>query len=398
MKKGRLFKMAGRLAGMTVIAGGALSACGNAQGAGEGIRIDFLLLGIAMLLILAGGLAWLISSGKLKKWASSGLNLNKWRSQEKKLRAQKEKVEQEQADLIKVLGEQAWKARVSHPDYADHFNAMVRLADQRKRLADESAVLGGELKKANDTRAKVTAEYSKQTSDLESLRKDASKKIDKAQSRQAKLGKALDKNNAERETLRVKIEELQQKLAEVMASDAPNKDERLASIEKEIKASELSLAEATAEMTEIDSELSRLELEQQPFGDKLTRLTNQFATVEDDQAEALAPMDQRITELEQRISAKKAQIEALDEQIRPMIDSLGPMVAAVRPKSEDLTATYKKLDAVKANLGEITQEIHLIVARLSTCDQGEVRNFYLMLAGIALLVVLSVVFFVLAFA
>ena len=397
MNKGHLNKKAGRLAGMLVIASSALSACGTAQGTGDGIRTDFLLVAIVMLLVLAGGLAWLIRSGRFKKWSSSGLNLNKWRSQEKKLRAQKEKVEQEQVELIQVLGEQAWKARVSHPDYVDHFNVMVGLADHRKRLADESAVLGGELKKANDTRAKITAEYSKQTSDLESLHKDAAKRIEKSQSQQAKLAKDLEKINAERETLRAKIETQQHKLAEVMASDVDDKDARMDSIQKEIKASEMSLAEATARMTEIDSEISRLELEQQPFGDKLTRLTNQVATVEGDQAQALAPLDQRIAELEQRISAKKVEIETLDEQLRPMIDSLGPMVAASRPKSEDLSATYGKLDAVKAKLGEITQEIHLIVARISTCDQNEVRNFYLMLAGIALLVVLSVVFFVLAF-
>ena len=55
------------------------------------------------------------------------------------------------------------------------------------------------------------------------------------------------------------------------------------------------------------------------------------------------------------------------------------------------------MNQIKANLGEVSQEMHLISARLDTCDQGAVRNFFWMLAGIMILVVLSVVFFILAF-
>jgi len=81
----------------------------------------------------------------------------------------------------------------------------------------------------------------------------------------------------------------------------------------------------------------------------------------------------------------------------PKALALGPLVEATRPESEDLSATYKKIDETKADLGEVSQELHLVTARLETCDQGAVRNFYWMVAGILILVVLSVVFFYLAF-
>jgi len=253
------------------------------------------------------------------------------------------------------------------------------------------------LKKTGESRSKLVKEYSNQLSDLESLHKDVTKKIEKSQSEQLKLQKELEKVADQQGKSQAEVEDQQAELEALSASDDPDKEPKIAEIGVKIKALQAANTGAMTRISELESERSQLEVEQQPFEDKVTRLADQIITVEVDQKEALAPLVQKIAQLEATIQEKKNAIEALEQEIAPKALALGPSVEAARPKSEALSGLYKKIDETKADLGEASQELHLVAARLETCDQGAVRNFYWMVAGILLLVVLSVIFFILAF-
>ena len=387
-----------RLGVLLFFGSGLLTACTSTNSADATVNWLFLVLAIVAILILAIGLFFLIKSGKFKQWGTAGIKSNQWKSQERKLTSQKEKLEGEKQNLITELGRKAWEARVSDPSYAAPFDELVALDQQKTQLVDEVKSLEAELIKVRYSRSKLANEYAKQISDLESQHKDVTKKIEKANAEQAKFQKELEKISKDQEKSQVEIEKHLEKLAEVQASDAPDKDAQVTSIGEAVTALQGSLAVAQTRIAGIETDISHLELEQQPFSDKLTRLTGQLSTVEDDQKGALEPLDQRIAALEEKIQVKKETIEALTENMTPIIEGLGPLVEAARPEAEALTPTYKKIDETNANLGELSQELHLILARLETCDQGAVRNFYLMVAGILILVVLSVVFFILAWA
>jgi chromosome segregation ATPase len=392
-----LKRIIGRLVVITLLISLLITACsadGSSESAVNGLPLALAILFIA---ILAGGVAYLVKSGNFQEWASAGINAGKWKFEERKLRGQKEEIEGEKANLIAKLGERTWEARVSHASYQEPYEVLAALADEKQTLVGETDALEAELKQVHNSRVNLVDDYSKQLKDLTALKKDVEKQLDKSKSQDEKLSKELEKAYKEQNKVRAVIDEKGQKLAEVEASDAPDKDQQVESLTKSLKTLEGSLAKASESIANIELERSKLEIEQQPLADKLTRFEDQISTVEADQKQALAPLDQRIAELEGEVQSRKDQIDALREKMTENMHRMGVLVEAARPESEELTAAYFKIDKVKTNLEEVTQEHYLVRARLEACDQGMVRNFYLMAAGILLLVVLIVVFFVLAF-
>ena len=385
-----------RLVVITLLISLLITACstdGSAESAVNGIPLA---LAILFVVVLAIGVAYLVKSGKFQEWGSAGINAGKWKFQERKLHAQKEEIEEEKQGLIANLGEKTWEARVSHASYQEPFDSLAALEEQKRTLAEVSTTLENKLNQVRTSRANLVDNYSKQINDLESLKKDVEKKFEKSKSQQSKLAKELEKISNEKGKAFAEVEDHQQKLSEVQASDTPDKDKQVASLSKSINTLQGSAVKASERISEIELELSKLDIAQQPMADKITRFDNQISTVEGDQQEALAPLDQRIAELEGEIQSKNEYAEDLQQKIVPAMQSLGPLVETARPESEDLTAAYFKIDKVKANLEDVTQEHYLVRARLEACDQGMARNFYLMVAGMLILVVLIVVFFVMA--
>jgi chromosome segregation ATPase len=384
--------------GLLFLAGSSLLAACSATDSGQnGVNWLFLAIAVIFVVVLIVGLVLLVRSGKFKQWGTAGLNANKWKLQERKITSQKGKIEEELAGLMVELGQKAWDAKVSDPSYSGAYDALVTLDQQRSDLVAAISALKDELNTVSGSRAKLVAEYENQMRELEATHKNVAKKFDKTTSEQEKLQKELDKLLKDREKLQAELDTQRNKLAELAESDDPDKDARIAASDEKIMSLEVDLAQVEARIAEIENQRSHLAIEQKPFEEKIARLQDQISTVEGNREEALAPLDQRIAALEENVQSKEAAITALKEEMAPMIGDLGPLVETARPESDALTDSYKKIDETKANLGEISQELYLIAARLETCDQGSVRNFYLMVAGIVLLVVLSVIFFIQAF-
>lgn len=395
-RKSVLTRIVCRLIVITLLISLLITAC-STDGTSESAVNGFpLALAILFIVILAGGVAYLVKSGDFQEWVSAGINAGKWKIQERKLQSQKEDIEQEKQDLIAKLGEKTWDVKVQHPSYQEPYQTLEGLAAQTQALVTETEGLETKLKQVRASRANLVDDYSKQINDLESLKKDVEKNFEKSKSQQSKLAKELEKISRERDKAFGEAEVQQQKLSEVQASDLPDKDKQVAALSKTIKTLQGSAAKASERISEIELELSKLEIAQQPMADKITRFDDQISTVEGDQQEALAPLDERIDALEGEIQSKTEHAEDLRQKMMPVMQSMGPLVESARPESEDLTAAYYKIDKVKSELAEVTQEHHLVVARLEASDQGMVRNFYLMVAGILIIVVLIVVFFVLA--
>lgn len=391
-----LSKVIGKLVFLCLLISGLLTACAPAGTTDRSVNWIPLVLAILLVLVLVFAGILLIKTGKFQEWGSSAINAGKWKIQKGKLQGQKEDIEGEVEGLIAKLGEKAWEAKVSHPSYQEHFEALEALEGQKQTLAEEIVTLETKLTQARESRANLVDDYSKQLKDLRSLQKDVEKKTDKSHSQQSKLTKEFEKINKEHQKALSEIEDDQHKLAEVQASDAPDKESQVASLSKSIQSLQETVAKTSEQLEEIEAEHSKLGIAQQPVTDKITRFKDQISTVEADQKEALIPLDQRITELEAEIQLKKAHIEDLQQKITPIMQTLGPLVNSARPESEDLTTAYYKIDQAKSRLAEVTKEHHLVVARLEACDKEMVRHFYLMIAGFLVLVVLIVVLFVLA--
>lgn len=397
INKTKIKKIISRLGLISVLVSLFLTACSSVGAAENDLRWLPLALAIGLLIALGVFLGWLIKSGKFTQLSTAGINSNKWKLQERKLQGQKEDIQAKKENLISDLGKKAWAAKVIHPSYAEPYMTLENLDAQNSTLVKETQQLETALKQAQESRSKITSEYANQISDLQSLVKDVEKKIDKSRSQGSKLNKDLEKINNDQEKLLAEIADNQEKLAEIETSDAPDKESQAESLVSRIRTLEDSVNETREKIADIERDISKLEIEQQPFEDQIERLSAQISTVEQDQQEALTPLAQRITGLEESLSSKKAEIGDLQEKMPPIIQNLGPLVDTARPESEALTGEYQKIDQASANLSDVTQEHHLITARLDTTDKNTVRNFYLMVAGLLLLVILIVVLFVLAF-
>jgi chromosome segregation ATPase len=397
INKTKINKIISRVGLISVLVSIFMTACNTTTRNENAVNWIFLALAIVLVIALGVILGWLIKSGKFAQLSTAGINANKWKLEERKLQGQMDDIQAKKEKLISDLGKKAWTAKVMHPSYAEAYTTLEDLDMQKSTLVKETQQLETALKQAEDSKAKITSEYEKQLNDLQSLVKDVEKKIDRSQSQQSKLTKEWEKVDQEQAKLLSEIGEKQAQLAEVEAGDSPDKPALVETLAAKIKILEASLGESREKISAFERDLSKLEIEQQPFEDQIERLTAQISTVEGDQQQALAPLVQRITGLEESLATKKAEIEYLEEKMPPIIQNLGPVVESARPESTALRGEYQKIDQANANLKDITQEHHLIIARLDTTDKSTVRNFYLMVAGLLVLVILIVVLFILTF-
>jgi chromosome segregation ATPase len=356
-----------------------------------------LALAIFMVLMLGLAVVVLIITGKFSEWSSAGINAGKWKIQETKLKGQKKKITQEKDELISELGKKAWEAKVLHPSYTEPYFELESLDEQKNAHQDQVDTLSKELNQTRESRAKLASDYSNQISELQSRQKEVGKKLNQAKSEQSALQQELSKVQKDREKAHSEIKAYQDKLIEVQASDSPEKESQTASLSNAINSLEGAVQKMGNRVPEIEARLSSLKIEQQPLEDQINRFTEQIAVVQKDLKEALTPLDQRIVELEGEVKSKKLEIDDIKQKMAPIIDSLGPLVNSARPESENLSAVYEQIDSVNSNLVSVSQEHGLVKTRLDTSDKDAVRNFYIMVAGFLVLVVLAVVFFGLAF-
>jgi chromosome segregation ATPase len=390
-------KVISRMAYLSLLVSGLLGACTTAGSTVNGVNWIFLAVAVVLVIALGVILGWLIKSGKFSQLSAAGINANKWKLEERKLGGQKDDILSKKEKLVSDLGKKAWTAKVMHPSYAELYTTLEDLNAQKSALEKETRQLETALKQAEDSQTKITSEYAKQISDLQSLVRDVEKKLDKSSSQAAKLNKDFEKLLKEQDKLLAEIAENQEKLAEIEASDSPDKEGQAETLVSRIKTLEGSVGETREKIADFERDIAKLEIEQQPFEDQIERLSAQISTVEGDQQEALTPLAQRIAGLAAELAAKKAEFEDQQEKMPPIIQNLGPLVDALRPESDALSDEYQKIDLASANLRDVTQEHHLIKARLDTTDKSTVRNFYLMVAGLLILLVLIVIFFILAF-
>lgn len=356
-----------------------------------------LVLGILTILALGAGVVLLLVTGLFTKWGSAGLNTGKWKLQETKLKGQEKKISKEKEGLVTELGRKAWQAKVLHSLYSEKYFDLESLDGQKQKNQEQIDELSNELARTKESRTKISSDYSKQLNELQAQQKEIGMTLNKSRSEQTALKQEDSKIQHNRQRAQSELKTYQEKLIEVQASDLPDKESRVASINNAINSIEGTLQAMSARAPEIEARLSTLEVEQKPLEDQVNRLTDQIATVQKELKEALMPLDQRIAEIEQEIKAKRIEIDQLRQKMLPIIDSLGPLVNSARPDSDSLEATYEKIDQIDSNLVSVSQEHDLVSKRLKTSDKGAVRNFYIMVAGILVMIVFAVIFLIIAF-
>lgn len=358
-----------------------------------------LLVAAILLLVAAGGLTlYLALTGRLKAWGSVGISAAKWRVQAAKLGNDRSRAEKERKRLLSDLGARAWQARVAHPSYAELYAQLEALDQQRAALREQIQAAEQQLRQVQQTRAQTDSEYAARLRAVQEERAAAARRLSQARAEYAAAEKRLRKVQAEQQTTQAEIQSLRSKLAQALASAAPDSEAQAASLSSGIAALEQSLAQSASDMSHLQSEIARLHAEQQPLVDEVNRLDQERAQVQAEQRQALAPLDQQIAALQGQIRSHTQQSTELERKMTPLTHELGPLVDRARPASPELSEVYARLDQSYRELADLTQKHDLLKARLGAADGGAARNFYLVVGGLLLALILSVLLLVIALA
>lgn len=347
-----------------------------------------------LLLVTTVAVFILVRSGRMKTWISTGFSASKWRVQAMKLGSDQTRMEKDKAKQLANLGAKAWEAHVAHPDYAELYGQLETLEQQRVGLSEEVQAIELHLQQVRQTRLQTETDHATRISKLQEERKGATTRLSQARTDKTALEKRLSKAQADQEKTQTEVQSLHNRLAQVQASEATDRETQAASLSNAIAALDQSSIQLSSEMPHMQSEIARLEAEQQPLSDDVARLEQQIAQVQAEQREALAPLDQQITTLQGEIRAGNEKLTALTQQMTPLINNMGPYVDRARPESTALSDLYVRLDQSYRDLAEISQQHDLLKARLGAADTGAVRNAYLVVGGLLIALILIIVLLV----
>ncbi len=346
----------------------------------------------AGLLFLAaiGIVLFLLRSGRLQEWFSAGISTGKWRVQAMKLSNEHTHLEKDKKQLVSELGAKAWSARVTHPDYEDLYNQLETLDEQRAELKEQRETAAQQLQEVQQTYGQTESEYATRINNLQEELKNTKNHLEQIRSDKASFEKQEKKAQKNREETQAEIQSLRDRLSQVPASDAPEADEQSTTLTNAIAALEQSLSQMADEISHLQSEIQRSETEQQPLAEKVDHLKQKIEQEQAEKREVLAPLDRQIVTLQEEIKATDKQLSAVTQEMTPLIDNLGSYVDRARPESPALSELYAKLDQAYRELAGASQQQDLLKARIGAADAGAVRNFYLFIGGMGIVLILII--------
>lgn len=353
-------------------------------------RIGWMLLTAAGLLLMGatGVLLVLGLTGRLADWGTAGLSAGKWRFQAIKLSNDRARMQKDQTKLLSELGMKAWEARVAHPDYAELTVQLEALEQQRAQAHEQVRTVEQQLEEARTSRSQTESEHAVRIRRVQEELKGAASSLSRVSADKAALGRRLSKAQADQQKTLAEVQRLQGRLDQVRASDAPDREAQEASLSNAIAALEQSLVRIGSELPEMEAESARLETEQRSTSDSVDQLEQQLAQAKAEQREALAPLDRLVADLQSELQANTERVTDLSQQMKPLTDNLGPLVDRARPESSVLSGLYDRLDRLQHDIADLSQQHDLLQARLTAVDTSAVRGFYVVLAGVAVVLML----------
>ncbi|MBW6474496.1 MAG: hypothetical protein K0B14_15325 [Anaerolineaceae bacterium] len=329
-------------------------------------------------------------SGRLVEWGTTVFNFGKWKYQESKLAGEIKTLEQDKANLINELGAKAWKARVVDPKYEEPYGNLQAFDQQASEIDQEIKALNLELDETRNTHLKVETEYSKQLTHFQNELKNVNASLDRSRKEQNAFEKELSTIEKEKESLTSEIQGYERKLTQIQSSDAEDKESQTLALSSAISTLNKTLIGLTEKGPTLQDEMEKSRIEQQPLLEQIDNLNIQVTQTKNEQKIALEPLSQQIKQLESKIQTLKISGNDLQQQMKTVINSLGPLVDSARPASEILQSNYEQIDRKSAELEGKNEENNLIKARLGLRDKDAIRNFFLVILGTIVAIVLIV--------
>lgn len=372
-----------------------LSACAPTTSSNTGVNWLLLVIGILLLLGLIGAAIYLFKTGKLQSWASEGVGLGKSKYQATRLSSEKKKIDKSRSLLVDELGAKVWEAKIEHPAYAEDWNRLRAMENQQAPILEDVKRLEAEAQRVKDQRDTLSEQLNRQISGLQAQVQNLTARISVLKGSQATAEKNYQSLQQRSNNLIADIRNLQAKIAQTQASNAPDRDQQVFALNNSVATHNNEILSISNQVPVVQSELTRLRNEQTPLIADLDKVKFDLVGTQDQLKQTVPPLDAQLNNLNATIKTKQSDIASIKTMMQPVITGLGPLAEQSRPDAAILNELYSKIDVEKSKLGSVTSEVDLTLSRIEATDKNSARNFYLMLAGGVVVLVLAVVLIVL---
>ncbi|WP_129631688.1 hypothetical protein [Candidatus Oscillochloris fontis] len=244
----------------------------------------------------------------LKDKLRAGVEIGKWRTRVLKLGLDRSSSEKERKKAVAALGATAWEQRVEHPDYAEVFAQLVKLAQQRSAVQTEISALESTIQQAEMEKQQLENDFTSRLHSVEQRKLAATVKLPKPE--------PSSQNQSSRTTKQLVIDE------------NPATD-------------------TTATTTPLDTDIEEIRAE-------ISRCDQEITAIKAEQQQALSQANAKLSQLRQELKDKRGQLASLERQFPALQQNLGEQVDRVRPESPHLADHYARLNTLDQDIARLS--------------------------------------------
>lgn len=367
-----------------------LSACAPTTATKTGVNTLQVVLGALLLVGLIGAIFYLYKLGKLQSWASQGVGLGKSKYQATRLGSEKKKIDKSRSLLVDELGSKVWEEKIENPAYAEDWNRLKAMENQQEPIVNDVHRLESEAQRVKEQRDNLSDQLNRQISGLQAQIQNLTARLSVLKGSQATAEKNYQSLQQRSNSLIAEIRNLQTRVTQTQASNAPDRDQQIFAMNNSIATHNNEILSISNQVPVVQSELTRLRNEQSPLSVDLDKVKAELFGAQDQLKQAIPPLDAQFNNLNATIKSKQNEISSIKTMMQPLIIGLGPLAEQARPDSPVLNDLYSKIDVEKSKLGSVTSEVDLTLSRIEATDKNSARNFYLVVAGAVVVLVVAI--------
>ena len=353
-----------------------------------------LAIGIVLIIGLIALIIWLLTNGKLAHWAKSGIQRLKYALQISRFGNEIKQSNKTKETLLDELGQKAWDARISDPAYEKEWTELEVLDEQIASITNFSQSLQEQTSQLSKQHEDLSRDFDEQLAEKELLRKATESKLKQAQSELYRLESDIDALANQKASLQREIKSTRSDRINAESSDEPDRSEILSALNIRLDDLVAKLLSVSNEEPELAGRIPDFQSEVIKLNSSLTELEQQIRQIEGQKTQELEPLEKQMESLEKQVKQKANEVKETERKMEPLIKNLGERVDEARPSSEVLQEFYNSLDASQQQIVDATSQREETNINIQNLDSAAARNFYLLVVGGLLILVLGILLIV----
>lgn len=283
----------------------------------------------------------------------AAFSAGKWRIGLMQLRSRLKQLEKQRNALITELGTKAWSARVRHEGYETLYAQLVELDGLASQAQQELDSLQIKIAQETDHLNTTKAEFNTRLNDLKEPRQAAFQKLTQLQSAQKSIELRLTQFQKTVDQGPADLQRLEALMGQTSASNQPDKEAKIASLQNTIRTLEAHINEVLVEINTARVELASNQAEQMPIAKGIEGHDQGIALLEGEKKSVQEPIQEQLDQLNLEYRKTNGKRTNLTNNIASLMSEFGDQVFKTRPNSEKLLNEYSKIDSAESEKKEI---------------------------------------------